>query len=41
MKIFKMLAKEGKSIIMVTHSKDVAAQADVIYELKKTSKYVQ
>ena len=34
-KIFKGLANEGKCIIIVTHSKDVAAQADVVYQLKK------
>lgn len=34
--IFKMLAEEGKCIILVTHSPTVAESADVIYELKKT-----
>lgn len=33
MTIFKQLAKEGKCIIIVTHSKEVADQADVIKEL--------
>lgn len=37
-KIFRMLAKEGKSIIIVTHSKEVAAQADIVYELTRLSK---
>lgn len=33
--IFRMLAKEGKCVILVTHSPDVAKSADQIYELKK------
>ncbi len=33
--IFKMLASEGKCVIIVTHSADVAAASDVTYELKK------
>ncbi len=35
MDIFRMLAKEGKCVIIVTHSPDVAQAADVIYELKR------
>ncbi len=34
MNIFKMLAKEGKCVIIVTHSPDVAKNADFTYELK-------
>lgn len=34
MEIFHKLAKEGKGIIIVTHSKDVADASDVVYELK-------
>ena len=33
-KIFKMLAAEGKCVIIVTHSPDVAKASDVKYELK-------
>ena len=33
MKIFKNLASEGKCIIIVTHSQEVAQQADEIKEL--------
>ncbi|MBQ5397987.1 MAG: ABC transporter ATP-binding protein [Ruminococcus sp.] len=33
--LFKMLASEGKCVIIVTHSADVAAASDVTYELKK------
>ena len=33
MDIFQQLAQEGKCIIIVTHSKEVAEQADVIREL--------
>ncbi len=33
--IFRMLANEGKCVIIVTHSPDVAAASDVKYELKK------
>lgn len=36
--IFRMLADEGKCVIIVTHSPDVAAAADVKYELKKGKK---
>lgn len=32
--IFRMLADEGKCVIIVTHSPDVAAASDVTYELK-------
>lgn len=35
MSIFRMLADEGKCIILVTHSPVVAKKADVVYELKK------
>ena len=35
MKIFRMLADEGKCIIIVTHSPIVAKSADVQYELKR------
>ena len=36
--IFKNLAqKENKCIIIVTHSKNVCDQADIVYELKKSS----
>lgn len=38
MKIFRMLANEGKCIVIVTHSPIVANEADVQYELKKISK---
>lgn len=39
MKIFKRLAKEeNKCVIIVTHSKNVYDQADVVYELKKSKK---
>lgn len=33
--IFRMLADEGKCIIIVTHSPDVAKASDRVYELKK------
>ncbi len=33
--IFKKLAKEGKCVIIVTHSSSVAKQADVIYAITK------
>lgn len=35
--IFKMLASEGKCIIVVTHSPDVAKAADEVYRLGKVS----
>lgn len=35
MEILRQLAKEGKCIILVTHSPTVAKEADIIYELKK------
>lgn len=34
MAIFKDLAKQGKFVIIVTHSNNVAKMADVVYELK-------
>ena len=34
--IFRMLADEGKCVIIVTHSPDVASASDITYELKKT-----
>ncbi len=34
--IFRMLANEGKCVIIVTHSPEVATASDVTYELKKT-----
>ncbi len=37
MKIFRRLADEGKCVILVTHSPDVAAKADVKFELQKSS----
>ncbi len=33
--IFKTLSKEGKIIILVSHSKNVANKADIIYKIKK------
>lgn len=33
--IFKNLAKEGKCVIIVTHSSNVAKQADIIYGIEK------
>ena len=41
MNIFKMLADEGKCIIIVTHSPTVAEQSDEVYELKSTEKVVR
>ncbi len=38
MNIFKMLANEGKCVIIVTHSPEVAAAADVVFELQRNSK---
>lgn len=35
-KIFKGLAEQGKCVIIVIHSKEVAENADVVYELRKT-----
>lgn len=35
MKIFRRLADEGKCVIIVTHSPDVAALADVKFELRR------
>ena len=36
MSILRMLADEGKCVIVVTHSSEVAKKADTVYELKKT-----
>ncbi len=36
--IFRMLADEGKCVIIVTHSPDVAKASDITYELKKPDK---
>lgn len=38
MKIFRRLADEGKCVIIVTHSPDVAALADVKFELRRGKK---
>ncbi len=38
MKIFRKLANEGKCVIIVTHSPDVANMADVKYEMHRNSK---
>lgn len=38
MAIFRSLADEGKCVIIVTHSPDVAKEADVTYELAKSKK---
>ena len=38
MKIFRRLADEGKCVIIVTHSPEVAASADVKFELRRGSK---
>lgn len=38
--ILRMLADEGKCVIVVTHSQDVANKADIVYELKKSSKHI-
>ncbi len=38
MKIFRKLTDEGKCVIIVTHSLDVANQADIKYELRRASK---
>lgn len=38
MKIFRRLADEGKCVIIVTHSPDVAASADVKFELRRGKK---
>jgi len=35
MSIFKQLANDGRIVIIVTHSKNVAKYADVIYKIKK------
>ncbi len=37
MEIFRMLADEGKCVIIVTHSPTVASRADAVYELKKAA----
>ncbi len=42
LKIFKNLAKEqNKCIIIVTHSKNVAEQVDIVFELKGKSKEIK
>lgn len=41
MRIFRGLAKQGRCIIVVTHSKEVAHCADEIYELQAVKKPVQ
>lgn len=38
MKIFRRLADEGKCVIIVTHSPDVASAADVKFELRRGNK---
>lgn len=38
MEIFKNLASQGKCVILVSHSPDVAAMCDERYELKKVNK---
>lgn len=38
MKIFRRLADEGKCVIIVTHSPDVAKEADVKFELRRGKK---
>lgn len=38
MEIFRILAEEGKCVILVTHSKTVAGRADQVYELKGITK---
>ena len=41
MNIFQQLAKDGRCIIIVTHSKEVASCADEIYELQAVKKTVK
>ena len=36
MGIFHQLAQEGKCVILVTHSPDVAREADVVFELSRS-----
>lgn len=38
MGIFRQLANEGKCVILVTHSPDVAREADVVYELSRIAR---
>ena len=38
MGIFRQLASEGKCVILVTHSPDVAREADVVYELSRIAR---
>lgn len=38
MGIFRRLANEGKCVILVTHSPDVAREADVVYELSRIAR---
>lgn len=40
-KIFQNLAKEGKCVIIVTHSMNVAKSADVIYRIKKGKVFLE
>lgn len=40
MGIFRQLAQEGKCVILVTHSPDVAREADVVFELTRFSSSV-
>ena len=38
MDIFRGLADQGKCVIIVTHSPEVAKRADQVYEIKKDNK---
>lgn len=38
MKIFRELAEQGKCVILVSHSPEVAEMCDICYELKKTTR---
>ena len=40
-KIFKDLVDKGKCVIVVTHSKKVAQNADVIYRIKGGDIYIE
>ena len=37
MQIFRELAEQGKCVILVSHSPEVADMCDICYELKKTA----